>query len=121
MTDIFREQEVHPDILEAMVELLSSSLGGSDAAPGISTRTYYWGELRKDPGEWDQVKTREEGRMISGGSSFRFLNPSLLPAYHSLSLLQAPLACEHGQSSSLIGFDTLTDVFSPRQSQGKPA
>jgi hypothetical protein len=67
------EQEVHPDILEAMVELLSSSSSygaSSDAAPGISTRTYYWGELKKTPTHWGQVRTREEGRMISGGSSF---------------------------------------------------
>lgn len=74
-----REQEVHPDILEAMVELLSSSStfgASSNAAPGISTRTYYWGGLEKAPTRWEQVRTREEGRMISGGSSFPAACPS---------------------------------------------
>ncbi|GAA5875635.1 hypothetical protein JCM8547_000896 [Rhodosporidiobolus lusitaniae] len=62
------DEEVHPDILERMVELLSSSpaLAG---APGVSTRTYYWGELDDEPGKWQSVRTREEGRMISGGTT----------------------------------------------------
>ncbi|GAA5920116.1 hypothetical protein JCM5296_002520 [Sporobolomyces johnsonii] len=64
------DEEVHPDILEAMVDLLSTpgSSSGS-AAPGVSTRTYYWGELRKPRSELNALKTREEGRMISGGTT----------------------------------------------------
>jgi hypothetical protein len=71
-------QEVHPDILEAMVELLSSSSsfagGASEAAPGISLRTYHWGDLKQRPEEWESVTTREEGRMISGGAFSPFLS-----------------------------------------------
>lgn len=61
-----RLQEVHPDILEAMVDFLSS--GASAGAPGVSTRTYYWGDLSKPPNEWESLRTREEGRLISGGA-----------------------------------------------------
>ncbi|GAA5839700.1 hypothetical protein JCM11251_002566 [Rhodosporidiobolus azoricus] len=67
------DEEVHPDILEAMVDFLSSSsTSGSEAssgAPGVSTRTYYWGDLREEPKRWKKVSTREEGRMISGGTT----------------------------------------------------
>ncbi|BGP38208.1 hypothetical protein JCM10449v2_002137 [Rhodotorula kratochvilovae] len=61
------DEEVHPDILEAMVDFLSS--GASAGAPGVSTRTYYWGDLAKPPGEWESLRAREEGRLISGGTT----------------------------------------------------
>ncbi|BGP14135.1 hypothetical protein JCM10213_002432 [Rhodosporidiobolus nylandii] len=64
------DEEVHPDILEAMVDFLSSSSSAaSDGAPGVSTRRYSWGALRTSPSEWSSVLTREEGRMISGGTT----------------------------------------------------
>ncbi|GJN88324.1 hypothetical protein Rhopal_001289-T1 [Rhodotorula paludigena] len=58
------DEEVHPDILEAMVDLLSS--GSSAGAPGTSTRVYYWGDLAAEPDQWQSIRTREEGRLISG-------------------------------------------------------
>ncbi|GAA5915163.1 hypothetical protein JCM8208_002156 [Rhodotorula glutinis] len=61
------DEEVHPDILETMVEYLSS--GAAAGAPGASTRTYYWGDLEKAPSEWESLRTREEGRLISGGTT----------------------------------------------------
>ncbi|GAA5933254.1 hypothetical protein JCM3775_002586 [Rhodotorula graminis] len=61
------DEEVHPDILETMVEYLSS--GAAAGAPGVSTRTYYWGDLSKAPSEWESLHTREEGRLISGGTT----------------------------------------------------
>lgn len=59
-------QEVHEEILDRMVEYLSSSSSDS-SAPGLSERTYYWGDLGKRREDWSSVRTREEGRMISGG------------------------------------------------------
>lgn len=65
-------QEVHSDILEAMVDLLSS--GSSAGAPGTSTRVYCWGDLAAEPDQWQSIRTREEGRLISGGAtSFRLV------------------------------------------------
>ncbi|GAA6025080.1 hypothetical protein JCM10207_003401 [Rhodosporidiobolus poonsookiae] len=61
------DEEVHPDILEAMVDFLSS--GSGEGAPGVSTRRYYWGDLKQEPGEWQVIRTREEGRLISGGTT----------------------------------------------------
>ncbi|GAA6051540.1 hypothetical protein JCM3770_000405 [Rhodotorula araucariae] len=61
------DEEVHPDILEAMVEFLSS--GASAGAPGVSTRTYYWGDLTSAPSAWESLRAREEGRLISGGTT----------------------------------------------------
>ncbi|GAA6037068.1 hypothetical protein JCM8097_005535 [Rhodosporidiobolus ruineniae] len=63
------DEEVHPDILEVLVDLLSSARGAGDSAPGVSTRTYYWGDLHEEPRRWKSVMTREEGRMISGGTT----------------------------------------------------
>ncbi|GAA6062006.1 hypothetical protein JCM10212_006081 [Sporobolomyces blumeae] len=65
--DPVEDEEVHPDILEAMVDFLSGS--GPASAPGICERTYYWGRLEMSPHEWNSVTTREEGRMISGGTT----------------------------------------------------
>ncbi|BGP30322.1 hypothetical protein JCM10296v2_002076 [Rhodotorula toruloides] len=63
-------EEVHPDILETMVDFLSTPSSTADSdAPGISTRTYYWGELSEPPASWRNIKTKEEGRMISGGTT----------------------------------------------------
>ncbi|GAA5912811.1 hypothetical protein JCM6882_000435 [Rhodosporidiobolus microsporus] len=70
--ELVEDEEVHPDILEALVDFLSSSSTGGQAssgAPGVSTRTYYWGDLRTEPAGWKKVRTREEGRMISGGTT----------------------------------------------------
>ncbi|GAA5999391.1 uncharacterized protein JCM10292_001256 [Rhodotorula paludigena] len=61
------DEEVHPDILEAMVDLLSS--GSSAGAPGTSTRVYCWGDLAAEPDQWQSIRTREEGRLISGGTT----------------------------------------------------
>ncbi|BGP23041.1 hypothetical protein JCM10295v2_001934 [Rhodotorula toruloides] len=49
-----------------MVDFLSSPADGG--APGVSTRVYYWGDLSEPPTNWRSIKTKEEGRMISGGS-----------------------------------------------------
>ncbi|CEQ42707.1 SPOSA6832_04554 [Sporobolomyces salmonicolor] len=64
-----------------MVDLLSTpgSSSGS-AAPGVSTRTYYWGELRKPRAQLNALKTREEGRMISGEPDGK-LPKQVQPAY----------------------------------------
>lgn len=69
MLTIVMEQEVHPDILECMVEFLSaSSTSAEGGVPGASRRTYYWGDLSEPPTLWNRITTREEGKMISGGS-----------------------------------------------------
>lgn len=74
---ILVEQEVHPDILESMVDFLSTSSSTAECdAPGVSTRTYYWGDLSEPPASWRSIRSKEEGRMISGGSFTSF--PSLL-------------------------------------------
>jgi len=91
-------QEVHPDILETMVDFLSS--GASAGAPGVSTRTYYWGDISKAPSEWESLRTREEGRLISGGASRSpHLTPSL--SVHPLTVFgstQEQPGCGHGAS-----------------------
>lgn len=69
MLTLVVEQEVHPEILESMVEFLStSSTSAEGGGPGIARRTYYWGDLAEPPVRWNQITTREEGKMISGGS-----------------------------------------------------
>ncbi|GAA5971590.1 hypothetical protein JCM11641_000653 [Rhodosporidiobolus odoratus] len=60
------DEEVHPEILETMIEFLSASFRDS---PATSTRIYYWGPLQDTPGTWQSVKTKEEKRMISEGTT----------------------------------------------------
>lgn len=51
-----------------MVEYLSSSsTSGGEMYSGLNERIYYWGDLELPRNEWKSVKTKEEGRMISGG------------------------------------------------------
>ncbi|GAA5970947.1 hypothetical protein JCM21900_000681 [Sporobolomyces salmonicolor] len=102
------DEEVHPDILEAMVDLLSTpgSSSGS-AAPGVSTRTYYWGELRKPRAQLNALKTREEGRMISGGTTgLRTWQACIALANHFLAdpspLLRARRTVELGSGIGLL-------------------
>ncbi|GAA5968256.1 hypothetical protein JCM3765_000866 [Sporobolomyces pararoseus] len=73
------DEEVDSEILERMVEYLSTpstitsteNVGGgsSGSSAGFSNRTYYWGDLNLKKQEWNSIKTREEGRMISGGTT----------------------------------------------------
>ncbi|BGP06281.1 hypothetical protein JCM10049v2_002102 [Rhodotorula toruloides] len=64
------DEEVHPDILESMVDFLSTSSSTAECdAPGVSTRTYYWGDLSEPPASWRSIRSKEEGRMISGGTT----------------------------------------------------
>jgi len=67
-----RSQEVEEEILERMVEYLSTSstsggVDGGEMTSGLNERIYYWGDLELPRNEWKSVRTREEGRMISGG------------------------------------------------------
>lgn len=63
-------QEVHPDLLETLVDYLSSPAAASaGAAPGVSRRIYYYGPLDGPIESWNSIITREEGRLISGGSA----------------------------------------------------
>ncbi|GAA6011526.1 hypothetical protein JCM11491_004675 [Sporobolomyces phaffii] len=62
------DEEVEEEILERMVHHLSAGPGQAS----ISERTYYWGALRdveQRDTEWKCVRTREEARMISGGTT----------------------------------------------------
>ncbi|GAA5980810.1 hypothetical protein JCM5350_003715 [Sporobolomyces pararoseus] len=63
------DEEVDSEILERMVEYLSSSSTSTGTTGGLSNRTYYWGSLDLPRNEWNFIKTREEGRMISGGTT----------------------------------------------------
>ncbi|GAA5931644.1 protein-lysine N-methyltransferase [Sporobolomyces koalae] len=65
------DEEVDADILDRMVEYLSTagSSDGAGASPGQSERKYYWGDLEGSRQEWRCVRAREEGRMISGGTT----------------------------------------------------
>jgi len=58
---------VREEILERMVEYFSMTKGEDSLAPGVGERSYYWGDLRRGREQWMGIRTREEGRMISGG------------------------------------------------------
>lgn len=58
-----------------MVEYLSSSSTSVGTNGGLSNRTYYWGPLDLPRNEWNFIQTREEGRMISGGTTGLFCFP----------------------------------------------
>jgi hypothetical protein len=68
------KQEVDSEILERMVEYLSTNVShGPIEGQGenaLSERKYYWGDLGLKREEWKCVRTREDGRMISGGERF---------------------------------------------------
>ncbi|GAA5862845.1 hypothetical protein JCM3774_006661 [Rhodotorula dairenensis] len=66
--DAVEDEETHPDLLETMVDFLSSS-SGAGAAPGVSRRIYYYGSIEKPVETWDRITTQEEGRLISGGTT----------------------------------------------------
>ncbi|GAA5900481.1 uncharacterized protein JCM6883_002859 [Sporobolomyces salmoneus] len=61
------DEEVEAEILERMVEYLSSSPSASNS--NMTERTYYWADLNLGRKGWKCVKTREEARMISGGTT----------------------------------------------------
>ncbi|GAA5992484.1 hypothetical protein JCM10908_000842 [Rhodotorula pacifica] len=68
------DEETHPDLLETMVDFLSSSSAAGSAtadgaAPGVSRRVYYYGDLAQPVERWRSIVTREEGRLISGGTT----------------------------------------------------
>lgn len=71
-------QETHPDLLEVMVEYLSSSQGG--VAPGVSRRVYYYGPINTPVETWSSITTQEEGRLISGGASAFCCPPPCCPS-----------------------------------------
>lgn len=61
---------MHPDLLETMVDYLSSPAAVSGGpAPGVSRRVYYYGAVDGPIDSWNSIITREEGRLISGGAS----------------------------------------------------
>ncbi|GAA5951565.1 hypothetical protein JCM8115_005182 [Rhodotorula mucilaginosa] len=64
------DEETHPDLLETMVDYLSSPTATSaGAAPGVSRRVYYYGPFDGPIDSWSSIITREEGRLISGGTT----------------------------------------------------
>ncbi|GAA5851125.1 hypothetical protein JCM3766R1_006577 [Sporobolomyces carnicolor] len=66
-----QDEEVHAEILETMVEYFSSSTGPNQSDGLMSERTYFWGNIdsHAPARDWHRITTREESRMISGGTT----------------------------------------------------